>query len=187
MSLVETKSEQAVDPELDAMTQVLAALRALEPEARARVVDWVVDRLDIAARRSKPQTGQPTDKRDEEQGDDSPPPAAPTASATAFEHLGELFAAAKPATQVEMALVGGYWLQVIQGNADLSAQAINTELKHLGHGVSNITAALDALKEEKPQLVIQLRKNGTSQQARKKYKLTGAGIDRVKAILLERA
>ena len=187
MSLSETKHEQSMDPELQAMTLVLSALSSLEPDARMRVVEYVVDRLEIRVKGSKSKGETASDNSQGEHQESSQQLGEPGADANSFEHLGELFAAAKPVTQGEMALVGGYWLQVMQGQPDLSAQAINTELKHLGHGVANITTALDALKEEKPQLIIQLRKNGTSRQARKKYKLTNAGIERVKEILRERA
>jgi hypothetical protein len=38
-----------------------------------------------------------------------------------------------------------------------------------------LTAALDELKAARPAFAIQLRKSGSSQQARKKYKITAAG------------
>ena len=69
-----------------------------------------------------------------------------------------------------------YWVQRIKGNGDFDAATINKELKHLGHGVGNITAALGSLIARKPNLVIQTRKGGSSQQARKRYKLTTEGL-----------
>ena len=100
-----------------------------------------------------------------------------------FESAAELLAMASPSTDVERVLVVGYWFQEHQGNEDLDSQTINTELKHQGHGVGNITKAFGGLISQKPQLVIQLRKSGNSRQARKKYKLTTAGIKRVNAML----
>lgn len=80
-------------------------------------------------------------------------------------------------------LVVGYWFQVLQGEQDLDGFQINKELKHLGHGVSNITTALSSLIDRKPQLVIQTRKSGNSKQARKRYRLTDAGIKAVERML----
>ena len=57
-------------------------------------------------------------------------------------------------------------------------------MKDLGHGVGNITDALTALKEERPALILQLKKSGTSKQARKTYKLTQEGIRRVQGMML---
>ena len=71
----------------------------------------------------------------------------------------------------------------MQGEADFDAQSVNTKLKHLGHGVGNITQALDVLKDRRPQLIVQLRKSGTTKQARKKYKVTTAGKSAVEAML----
>jgi hypothetical protein len=100
-----------------------------------------------------------------------------------FSALGELFDAARPQTNGQRALVAGYWLQVCGGANDLSSQAINTELKHLGYGILNITEALEDLKATKPAHAIQLRKSGTSRQARKTYKITEAGIRAVETMI----
>jgi len=59
----------------------------------------------------------------------------------------------------------------------------NASLKDLGHGLSNVTVALDGLKDEKPALILQLKKSGTSKQARKTYKLTVEGAKRVRQML----
>jgi hypothetical protein len=53
----------------------------------------------------------------------------------------------------------------------------------LGHGLINITAALDDLREAKPALVLQVGKSGKSRQARKTYKLTIAGIKSVEEMI----
>jgi len=47
-----------------------------------------------------------------------------------------------------------------------------TSLKHLGHGFGNITRAFENLKAMKPALIVQTRRDGSSPQARKKFKVT---------------
>jgi Transcriptional regulator PadR-like family len=73
------------------------------------------------------------------------------------------------------ALVVGYWYQFVQGEAEFTGQTINSALKHLGYRAANITTAFDRLQAQRPALVVQVRKSGTSKQARKKYKLTNEG------------
>ncbi len=69
-------------------------------------------------------------------------------------------------------------------NADDFASAqVNAQLKHLGHRVDNITRAIDALISEKPALVIQVRKSGSTRQARKLYRVTDAGAQEVQRML----
>lgn len=164
---------QGLDPELGAMQSLLTALEPLDDEARARVLAWVAGRYEISLTPPKgiPHGGSSAGEQEAAVADIEPPP-----SLAAFGTLAELFAAATPKTNGEKALVAGYWLQTREGAAELAAQAINTQLKHLGHGVANITIALEELKLSKPALAIQLRKGGTSQQARKKYKITDAGV-----------
>ena len=167
--------QDTLDPELNAMQSLLTALDPLDDEARARVLAWVAGRYEInLTRKGVALGGMGADEEEAGGADIHAPP-----SLAAFGSLGELFAASNPKTNGEKALVAGYWLQTRGGAAELTGQAINTELKHLGHGVANITVALDELKASKPAFAIQLRKSGTSQQARKKYKITEAGVKHV--------
>lgn len=76
----------------------------------------------------------------------------------------------------------GYWFQVIRAEADLDSQSLNTELKHLGYPIGNITRAVSALASSTPRLVVQIKKGGTTRQARKKFRLTVEGIRRVEAM-----
>lgn len=59
----------------------------------------------------------------------------------------------------------------------------NKELKDLGHGVGHISEKFDALIKDKPSLVLQLKKSGSSAQGKKTYKLTNEGIKRVEAMI----
>lgn len=164
------QAEDADDAEFNAMHSVYRTLKPLEPEARKRVFDYVGSRLEIAiaapARTDAPQNLS----RDEDE-----PAERPDTSAPKFDTFAELFEAAGPQTQPQQALVAAYWAQFHEGAENFDSQSINKELKNLGHGVTNITMALDSLKSQKPALVLQLKKSGTSQQARKTYKVTVAG------------
>ena len=162
--------------ELDAMKAVATAVEKVEgEEARGRVLRWACERYGVAGihkARSRSDVGSASESKPEEPG-----------SQPDYESAAELLAHSGADTDTDKTLVVGYWFQRILNQGDLEAQTLNTELKHLGHGVGNITRALDNLMKQKPQLVIQLRKSGTSKQARKKYKITNAGILRVQQML----
>ena len=162
--------------ELEAMKKVAEALESLGPEARIRVLNWAADLYSVreVMQRSKVVLDEveTVDSGDSEE--------------QAFETIGDLFARTQPGSDAEKALVAGYWLQVGLGNAGFGTQEVNRELKHLGYGVSNITRAFETLKKTRPQQVIQLKKAGSTKQARKTFKLTEAGIRVVEAMARNR-
>ena len=151
------------DKELGAMLTVSQTLADLDPEARARVLRWVVDRLSV----NLGFAGQ-ADSTARGLGD-----------GIASTDLAELVGAFAPTLDADRALVAAYWLQVVQQQRDFEAQPVNTALKDLGHGIGNITDALTALMNRRPSFVIQVQKSGASRQARKRYRLTAAGIQEV--------
>lgn len=155
--------------ELDAMRAVSEALSKVDVTSARRVLQWASDRFGIAL--APPKSAKP----------EQPPAAMGEPDPT--QDLGTFFAEAAPDSGPEKALVVGYYQQVIQGTAELDAQALNTELKHLGHKLANITATLSLLSNQSPSLLIQTKKFGKGQQARKRYKLTNAGIVRVREML----
>jgi hypothetical protein len=173
-------NDNATNPvqELDAMKTIAEALTTLDAEATRRVIWWAAERFGVAvvAQRALDQQRPPFSEGD-------PGRVGGAGSPGKFEHLADLYSAVSPKTDAERALVAGYWFQYIEGTGEFGSQTINTALKDLGNGVSNITNAFDALKSQKPQLVVQLKKSGTSKQARKTYKLTVAGKNAIEAMI----
>jgi len=172
--------------ELKAMEEVHSALAKLTVDGQQRVVAWAVSALQLSlgapAITTGHHQGRPPQAASVQQ--DAPSGGGDVATgAGAYASFADLFSAASPTTNQEKALVGGYWLQVCQGVESFASMAINNELKNLGEGVENITSAFDGLKDTKPQLALQVRKDGKSQQARKKYKLTVAGIRAVERMI----
>ncbi len=173
-------SSNVTDPmeELTAMKTVAQALASLDAEATARVVRWAAERFgNIALPRVGATPGPKVAANTEASA------AGVSAGQGRFEHLADLYGAVSPNTEADRALVAGYWVQYVEGQPEFGAQTINAALKDLGHRVANITNALAALKAQKPQLVVQLKKSGTSKQARKTYKLTTAGKGAVEAMI----
>jgi hypothetical protein len=166
--------EADLDVELAAFGAVGKALKNLPPESQGRILRWALDKFKV--------TGSP--KLGAKHSDGSKPTDDRERATREFEDLAALFGAARAKLDKEKALVVGYWHQVIEGGKDFTGFEVNSELKQLGHGIGNITTAMDDLIEEKPQLVIQVQKAGTSKQARKKYRLTAAGIKAVERMLV---
>jgi hypothetical protein len=168
------------DPEIEAMGQVAAAIDNLADDARARVLRWAADRygaqiaMATPVRTSVGALGGVSD--------DKSPRAAEVRDAPeqSFEHFVDLFDAADPKTDVDKALTGAYWLQVVSKQDSWQSLRVNNLLKDMGHGVANVTSALRTAQERKPALVRQVHKSGRSPQAWKTYKLTTSGVSHVR-------
>lgn len=165
-----------MDPEIDAMSKVAEALAGLDDDAQTRVLKWAADRFNVAIGHKKSSVTEDENNSDSNDNEDSP-------SNQEYETFAELYADAAPSSHAEKVLVAGYWHQVVQGQSYITSAALNKDLKDLGHVVVNISKKFDSLKGMKPQLAIQLKKSGNSKQARKQYKITKAGIDKVKEML----
>lgn len=171
--------------EFSAIQAVHAALEPLDDEARTRVLAYIASLLGIdtkvaIGRVAAPGPGAASDI------DDDPVEAAPAEAAkgaSTFSSFAELYAAASPKSNGEKALVVGYWLQVCQSADSFTAASANKELTHLGHKLANITDAIDQMKSQKPMLILQLKKSGSSQQARKLYKVSHEGVKRVEVMI----
>lgn len=164
----------SAEDEINAMKQIAAALEPLDESGRVRTLQWAISHF-----RGKSQLdfGLPQDQPGQNKAGQL------SGGAPKFETFAELFEAANPSTEREKALVASYWAQICNSEPSFGSQSLNDELKDLGHGVGNITDALSALKDERPALVLQLKKSGTSKQARKTYKLTQEGIRRVHSMM----
>lgn len=160
------------DSEIEAMGTIAGIVEGLKEEQRGRVIRYIFERFKIAGASSGPKMSAGGTQTD-----------SPVDVPSEFSDFASLVDAAHPDTDTIRALVAGYWLQVCKGSPSFDAQSANTELKHLGHPSSNITNALSALIEQKPALVLQLRKSGNTKQARKLYKVTESGIRKVKSMV----
>ena len=160
------------------MGKLADALAGLDADAIARVLRWAVDRYDVAVKdvASNGHSGAAS-------GAGATPNGEQNGTTPTFSDLAELYDAAAPESEADKALVAGYWFQFCDGRADFGAQEVNTALKNLGHPIKNMTSAFDNLKARKPAPVLQLKKSGTTKQARKTYKLTVAGMNAVEMMI----
>jgi hypothetical protein len=154
------------DPEIKAMNDVYAALKDLEDAARKRIIEWVSERFSLTKSKTK---------EDLKIKESSEMPMNEI-KLSSFPSVAEVFAKTNPKKEPEKVLIVGAYLQEVKGTSELTGREINKELNHLGHGVGNITVAITSLINKRPQLMIQTRKEGTTQQAQKKYKVTTEGF-----------
>ena len=168
--------------EIKAMQAVAEAVTDLDAEARGRVLRWAAERFGVPV--SAP--GRPV-MRSAGGGSQLNIPmnanGAGDMEVQKYSDIAELYAAASPESESDKALVAGYWFQFQDGRDDFAAQEINSALKNLGHPIKNITSAFDSLKARKPAPVMQLKKAGSTKQARKTYKLTLAGKSAVEMMI----
>lgn len=164
--------------EIMAMTEVAKVLTPLSPESVRRVLSWAADtfRAQVNVRPQSVIASVSGNALSEEMPTTGYAETTTISEEATYDEIGDLFAKAEPKIDAERALLVAYWFQTQGGQSDFDSASVNRELKHMGHGSSNITNALTSLMTRKPQLVIQTRKSGKSQQARKKYKLTNEGV-----------
>jgi len=162
----------SAEKEIGAMSAISSALDELDSDARTRVLHWAMSHYGLA--NSGPKSFQAP-------GTNLNYPH--TSTTGRYGTFAELFDAAQPNTEREKAMVAAYWLQVCESNENFQSQSLNDLLKNLGHGIGNITEALNQLKNDRPALLLQLKKSGSSRQARKTYKLTLEGSKRVEAMI----
>jgi len=171
-------SDKTTDPmaEIDAMKTVAEALSTLDEASCSRILRWAADRFGVEIQAVPQQivTNGQTQSDNHIEG---------TPRTQDFSDIADLFATIDPSSDPEKALVISYWFQVIENQSDFDSQSVNKELKNLGHGASNITSAMNSLIGRKPALVMQTKKSGTSQQARKKYKLTHEGVKKAEEMM----
>lgn len=163
-------SSSGLSKELSAMVALETALVELSEEEQGRVLTWAASRFTTVAANLR--KGAAADDATTSVDVQTSPK---TSDAITADSLAEFYDRASPSTDAEKGLVVGYWFQYHEGVTDLDAQSINSQLKHLGHGIGNVTRAFDWLKSQKPALMVQKRKEGTSQQARKKFMVTNEG------------
>jgi hypothetical protein len=170
------------DPEIEVMSVLVAALDKLDDDhdKRARVLRWAADRYGVSlAAPPAPAKQDGAGSSLDTLSNPSQRVAEPTPRAVSersFDDFVDLFDAVDPRTDVEKALTGAYWLQVISGQPTWQSLRVNNLLKDTGHGVANVTSALRVAQNRKPALVRQVHKSGKSVQSWKTYKLTTSGV-----------
>jgi hypothetical protein len=151
------------DDELIVLAESTRMLEGLDEAARRRVVEWLADRF--GPRREDRSIRGVFRPQVNEKGD-----------------FPSLYNEVDPTTERDRVLIAAYWAQEILGSNPFDAQSVNSLLADLGQPASNITRVLGRLGEETPRLAMRVSKSGRSQQSRKSYRLTPAGLAEVSSL-----
>lgn len=163
-----------LDPEIQAMAKTAQALSSLDEPSQHRVIAWLSEKYGVANRLVKVRDETPA-KSDKDE------PVSP--SQKEFTEFAEMFNVFNPGSDAEKLLVGAYWLQVIEGSDSWYSVGINKLIKPTGHGIGKISRVLSTELKQKPAKIIQIKRTGSNQQAKKACKLTSEGIKFVESRL----
>ena len=167
------------------MGTVSKALAQLDEEARGRVIRWVAERYGVSVSASKRRNEARQDPDD--QDDDADDEDVERDEKLGYGHFAELYDESGASTHGDGMLVAAYWVQILTGQESFGSLELNKLLKDLGHGVTGTAKVMSILIAKKPALILQLKKSGKSQQARKTYKLTDAGRKAVEQMIASNA
>lgn len=172
---------QADDPllELEAMQAVAKALAGFSPESAARVLRWAAEHF--SSMQAREVLGSQNPQREEAPKDSGP--TDPQSLIGKFRDAADLISHAGATTGPDRALLAAYWVQIVEGGDGFDGYTINSMLKNMGYGLANVTTTLASLMNQKPALVLQVKKSGQSKQARKLYRVTREGENRAERMI----
>ena len=164
------------DLEIEAMGEIAKVFGKLEDSAKARVVSWVINKYNLANTINVTVVRSESIKGEVAHGVEQ---AREFLEQGGHENLLSNISSKKANERI---LLVSAHLQHHENKEELTAFEINNKLRNLGHPASNITVFLNRLIKQKPSLVMQVSK-GKGRMAKKKYRVTGAGFNKVKEIL----
>jgi hypothetical protein len=185
-----------MDTEIAAMQNCHEQLNPLDTNTKVRVIQWLVSKYELYSQttfinnNATKQSGNEVkvitdDVLEPANGETLVAVPLQTNKLENYDALADFFSATNPNLEWEKALVVATYLQVKNGLTEFTGFEINKELKNLGYASSNITTAFNGCMDRKPQLILQLRKDGKARQAKKKYKVSAEGIKYVNALLVK--
>ena len=172
------------DLEIEAMAAVSRALSGLNDEERGRVIRWATERYGVTVGKAPTRRlGKHPEDEDTGDGDEEEEVETGGEGGDGWEHFADLYDAVGPTTNPNRLLVAAYWTQYVESKTTFGSLELNKLLKDLGHGVTNTAHVMGSLMSQKPALILQVKKSGKTRQARKTYKVTGAGKKAVEQMI----
>jgi len=192
------------DPEISAMSQTFEALKGLRRDQIRRIIHWIKDRFGLVEYRIPVETapaaapvpiGEPGPAVEvvpevvPEPTVTEGPPAEPAAKIPQkkdlidYDTVLDLFAESNVKKVSSRILLMAAYLQERHNFKEITSYDINFRLKRIGHGIQNISSSINGILKRKPQLMIELKKEGASKQARRKFKVTHEGLKAARNLL----
>lgn len=189
-----------LDPEISAMNEALDALKNLDNGQRKRVVDWITARyrLNEVSKFQSPMEEKVTEaveiiqpaevpavsKRGRKPGAKKLGGVAGEKDITDYETVLDLFSESNVKKVSSKILLMAAYLQEKLKFEEISSFDINSRLKRIKHGVTNISSAINGLVKKRPQLLAVVEKPGEEEKpSRRKFRVTEEGLRMVKTFL----
>jgi|GEM_PF-2021306 hypothetical protein len=182
-----------LDQEIEVLSRTYELLSRLDDDVKVRVFQWLSSKFRLGqttltiytdAATTVGHNGAVTEESNG-QATDTPAPAESTPEGLeSFNNFDDMYRYLKPSSDAEKALAAAVFLSSKRNMAEISSAQVQKELKNIGERVSNITQAISALVKKK--LMVQLGKDGNSQQARKKYRVTPEAVRTVADFMKKR-
>ncbi len=184
-----------LDPEISAMNDVLDALKTLDNAQRKRIVDWITARFKLkgagafqvpvveqstaAAETAPPVEPMPVVKKTRK------PRAKKTdeKDITNYETVLDLFSESNVKKVSHKILLMAAYLQEKLKFEEISSFDINSRLKRIKHGVTNISSSINGLLKKSPKVFDVIEKPGEGKTTRRKFRVTEAGLKQVRSFL----
>lgn len=185
--------EELITPELRAIENTYKELKTFDNDAQVRIINWLIQKFQLQGQTpvsvessvahqstivEKPQS-LPNENHASTQGTTT----VDASTLKEFPTLKELFKSANPSSGPEKALLAAAFIQVKNKTEELSAQIINRELKAIKHPSGNITSDMASLIKRSPALMELSTSDSNENRSRKKYRVTDAGILRVRSLI----
>ncbi len=171
-----------LDSEMEALLSAYEVLKPLNDDAKTRIIQWLASKFQLGKNslviggEKEAVSASSNETTDAGAGTTAPAPKPAADKLEAFSSVEDLIRAIRPNSDADKALVAAAFLRVKKNQKELTSAEVQRELKRIGQRVSNITQAISALEKRKPKLMAQTSKEGSSQQARKRYEVTAEGI-----------
>ena len=182
-----------LDQEIDVLSRSYELLSKVDDDVKARVLQWLASKFQVGQATliittdAAATTGNGSASAGEEstgQAPAKPSPVEAPSGLDSFDSFQELYRFLRPSSDAEKALASAVFLSAKRNVTEISSAQVQKELKYIGERVSNITQAISALVKKK--LMLQIGKEGNSQQARKKYRVTPEAVRIVGDMLKKR-
>lgn len=189
------------DPEIIAMSETFEALKHLSTEQIRRIIHWIKDRFGLVEGKAPAEPtvtiSEPVPARKEEVIAEAVPepivkeePPAPKPphkkDLIDYDTVLDLFAEANVKKVSDKILLMAAYLQERLNFKEISSYDINFRLKRIGHGVQNISSSINGIlkrKQREAPMMMELKKEGASKQARRKFKVTDEGLKKARSFL----
>lgn len=177
------------EQEVGIISNCYELLSKLDNEAKVRALSWLSSKFHLGystltittdaavTATTKPEDGQATASTSSN-GENG------ASGIDGFSSFGDMFKYLRPSSDAEKALAAAVYLHSKKNMTEISSAQVQKELKLINERVSNITQAISALVKKK--LIQQIGKDGDSQQARKKYKVTAEATRTISELLKKR-